>query len=188
MNTPHRICRSQLHRMGVLVGLAILLVLQQPVRAQSVLHNSVFSIGGGVTANGTYHLVASLGQPLVGQSANGTHGLHLGFWQAAVSIVRVDVEEDGLEGEVPRQYHLHQNYPNPFNPETTLSYEVRAPAHVVLKVFNLLGQEVATLVDAQRAPGRHEVRFEARSLPSGTYFYRVEMGDFRDVKMMILLK
>ena len=97
------------------------------------------------------------------------------------------IEADPETG-VPTTFRLHANYPNPFNPETTIRFDIRESVRVVLKVFNLLGREVATLVDAQHTPGRHEVRFEARDLPSGTYFYRVEMGDFRDAKIMILVK
>ena len=179
------------HRRGRWLVPAVLALgcwLTQPAVAQVVLRGTVFGIGGGVSADREYRLVATLGQPFVGGASNASTGLSSGFWQAAAVIVRVDVEADRLEQAVPRHYHLRQNYPNPFNPETTIPYDVQAPARVVLQVFNLLGQEVATLVDAQHAPGRYEAHFEASGLPSGTYFYRVEMGDFRDVKMMTLVK
>ncbi|NBC17678.1 MAG: T9SS type A sorting domain-containing protein [Bacteroidetes bacterium] len=90
--------------------------------------------------------------------------------------------------DVPDAFALHQNYPNPFNPRTTITFEVSEQAHVVLSVWDALGQKVKTLVDAPRAPGRHTVEFQADALPSGVYFYRVEAGSFQATKRMVLMK
>ena len=99
---------------------------------------------------------------------------------------RVNVEETGES--VPTAFQLHQSYPNPFNPVATIPFEVKEPVRVVLTIYSLMGQRVATLVNRQHAPGRYEVSFDASRLSSGTYFYRIEMGDFRAMKTMVLVK
>ena len=95
----------------------------------------------------------------------------------------------------PMAYALHQNYPNPFNPATIIRFDLPEQAVVSLKVFNLLGQEVATPVrNEQMEEGYHSAQFDARNLPSGTYFYRLatttENGGkvFQSVKKMVFLK
>jgi aminopeptidase N len=89
---------------------------------------------------------------------------------------------------VPAQYSLEQNYPNPFNPSTTIGYSLPQSGFVTLKVFNVLGKEVATLVNGQNEAGKHKVDFNAIALNSGVYFYRIESGSFIETKKMILLK
>jgi hypothetical protein len=86
-------------------------------------------------------------------------------------------------------FSLSQNYPNPFNPATTIRYSVAKRSFVTLKVYNILGQEIKTLVEDEVNPGVHEISFAAGSLPSGTYFYRLETSSgFTAIKKMILLK
>ena len=89
---------------------------------------------------------------------------------------------------IPTEYRLEQNYPNPFNPATTISYELPSASHVSLTVFNLLGQEVAVLVDETQEAGYKTVSFNAGYLPSGVYTYRITAGTFTDTKRMLLLK
>jgi hypothetical protein len=94
---------------------------------------------------------------------------------------------------VVNEYALQQNYPNPFNPSTIISYSIAQAGPVTVKVFDVLGREVATLVNGeQQNAGRHQVTFNtaaaASSIASGVYFYKIESGSFRDVKKMMLLK
>jgi hypothetical protein len=89
---------------------------------------------------------------------------------------------------VPETYVLNQNFPNPFNPSTTIRFSIPNTGKVTLKVYNLLGMEVATLVDGELSAGTHRVTFEASNLPSGVYFYRIDAGSFSDVRKMALLK
>ena len=89
---------------------------------------------------------------------------------------------------IPASFVLGQNYPNPFNPVTTIPFEVKEPGRVVLKVFDLLGRHVQTVVDGRHAPGRYQVRFDARGLPSGVYVYQLEAGSYRARKTMLLFK
>jgi hypothetical protein len=88
----------------------------------------------------------------------------------------------------PQIFSLSQNYPNPFNPSTMINWQVPVESHVSLKVFDILGNEVATLVDEVKQAGEYEVEFNAASVPSGVYFYRLQAGDFVDTKRMMLLK
>lgn len=83
---------------------------------------------------------------------------------------------------------LAQNYPNPFNPSTTISFELREESQVMLEVFNAAGQRVATLVNGTRGPGPHSVRFDAASLSSGVYVYRLRAGSYVEQRKMVLLK
>ncbi len=97
------------------------------------------------------------------------------------------VAEDHTPG-VPAGFKLGQNYPNPFNPATKMKYTVPERAHVSLKVYNLLGQVVSTLVDQQQSAGNYIATFEANNLPTGVYFYRLEAGRFTETRKMLLLK
>lgn len=91
-------------------------------------------------------------------------------------------------GFTPAEYVLQQNYPNPFNPETVIRYGLPEQTHVRLEVFNALGQRVASLVNASRGAGYHEVTFDAGSLASGVYVYRLSAGGFVDSKRLVLVR
>ncbi|HEY6437878.1 MAG TPA: T9SS type A sorting domain-containing protein, partial [Ignavibacteriaceae bacterium] len=97
---------------------------------------------------------------------------------------------DVIEIEVgtPTKFSLEQNYPNPFNPITTLPYSIKEKAVVTLKVFDILGKEVSTLVNEEKEAGYYNLKFNALSLSSGIYFYSLNAGDFVSTKKMILLK
>lgn len=91
-------------------------------------------------------------------------------------------------GDVPTTYALQQNYPNPFNPATRIGFAIPEPSHVVLRIYDAAGREVATVADRTFAPGQHTVTFDAGELPSGVYFYQIEAGTFTTFKAMVLLK
>ena len=91
-------------------------------------------------------------------------------------------------GVVPLRFGLGQNYPNPFNPATVISYSIPRLGHVSLKVYDILGNKVATLEDGVQSPGAHEVVFNAARLASGVYFYRLNAGGFTQTKKLMLLK
>ncbi len=127
-----------------------------------------------------------------------------GLWSGEVTVIVVAIDVDGttasytvpvqlttaVEGEenIPREFSLSQNYPNPFNPTTSIKYTVVSSVYVTLTVYDVLGREVAVLVDGEKLPGTYEVEFNASNLPSGVYLYRLQTGNFVETKRMLLLK
>jgi len=95
-----------------------------------------------------------------------------------------------VENEItlPVSYKLYQNYPNPFNPSTRIRYSVPQTSNVLVKVFDILGNEIETLVNEEKSTGTYEITWHAEELPSGVYFYRLQAGDFVETKKMILIK
>jgi hypothetical protein len=104
-------------------------------------------------------------------------------WKIVVSIVGVEEEQD-----IPRTFSLAQNYPNPFNPSTSIRYDLPEVSFVQVRIFNALGEEVATLIEHEIPAGRHEVTWDASSVSSGIYICRIHAGDYLAARKMILLK
>ncbi|MCX6165629.1 MAG: YCF48-related protein [Ignavibacteriae bacterium] len=90
--------------------------------------------------------------------------------------------------EIPTSFMLYQNYPNPFNPNTIIRFQIKDLRFVTLKVYDILGKEIITLVNEKQSPGVYEVTFDGSMLPSGVYFYKLSSVDFSEVKKMILIK
>jgi hypothetical protein len=113
--------------------------------------------------------------------------------QAEVIEVQTLTDVPGGTGTIPTSFSLEQNYPNPFNPTTTIQYNVSERSFVSLKVFNMLGEEVKTLVAAEQAAGSYPVVWNAtdnagRDVPSGVYFYQMTAGNFKETRKLMLLK
>jgi hypothetical protein len=97
----------------------------------------------------------------------------------------------GIEEEtstVPTEFALYQNYPNPFNPSTVIKYEVPENSFVTLKIFDLLGKELVTLVNEEKSAGSYDVKFNASQFASGFYIYTINAGDFTSTKKLLLMK
>ncbi len=105
-------------------------------------------------------------------------------WYENLSIVNSVANSN----EIPIEFRLSQNYPNPFNPSTKIKFQNADAKFVSLKVYDVLGREVATLVNEEKPVGIYEVKFDAVGLPSGIYFYRLQAGSFIETKKMIFLK
>lgn len=95
--------------------------------------------------------------------------------------------KNSVKGD-PSLYALGQNYPNPFNPSTIIRYDIPEESYVTLKVYNVLGQVVATLIDGVQDAGSKTAVLDGKDLPSGLYFYRLQAGTFSDVKKLLLMK
>jgi hypothetical protein len=93
-----------------------------------------------------------------------------------------------ISNELPDSYSLSQNYPNPFNPVTNIKFSLPKSANTKLTVYDITGREVAQLVNQQLQAGTYNVDFDASHLATGAYFYRLEAGEFTEVKKMILIK
>jgi hypothetical protein len=93
-----------------------------------------------------------------------------------------------IGGEIPNDFSLGQNYPNPFNPSTSFKIQVPQTVFVSVKVYNILGIEITTLVNEQLSPGTYEVEFDGTDYSSGVYYYNLRAFDFSDVKKMVLIK
>lgn len=177
------------------------------IRTVTIDENGILWIGtnnGGLTIYDgvnwqTYNKENS---PLVGNQVNciekdSNGNLWLSCFGDGISIFNesgiVDVAEQ-YHNELPQSLMLFQNYPNPFNLTTSIEYRVGSNEHVSLKVYDILGNEVATLVDEYQQPGKYKVTFNGqrttdnRQLSSGVYFYRLQAGNFTAVKKLILMK
>ena len=95
-----------------------------------------------------------------------------------------------IEGEniLPSDFALSQNYPYPFNPSTSIEFTLPKSEHTTLKVYNILGKEVTTLVSKKLNQGNHTYTFDGKNLASGIYYYQLISGEYREVKKMILIK
>jgi hypothetical protein len=100
----------------------------------------------------------------------------------------VSADQTDIGSEIPKEYVLSENYPNPFNPSTTIKYQIPKDGFVTLKVYDILGAEVANLVNEDKVAGRYEVSFDASLLASGVYIYRLNVNDYVNVKKMVLMK
>ncbi len=93
-----------------------------------------------------------------------------------------------VSNTIPGTYALYQNYPNPFNPVTTIKFDIAKASNVKMVIYDILGREVKTLINEFQNPGSYEMKFDASNIASGTYFYRIEAGDFVEIKKMVLIK
>ncbi len=130
-------------------------------------------------------LTNAKGNPTLQVSVFTSDNSHLYAASAIKSLVVVGVENPQ---ELPKSFALNQNYPNPFNPSTVISYDLPVKGDVTLKIYDVLGREVATLVNEKQNAGSYKVTFNASKLSSGVYFYQLQAGSFSSVKKLILMK
>ncbi|MGH7496547.1 MAG: T9SS type A sorting domain-containing protein, partial [bacterium] len=109
-----------------------------------------------------------------------------GVWRRPLSDIITSVENPSAD--LPAHFNLDQNHPNPFNPTTTITYSLNQTGQVVLKVFNVIGEEVVKLVNGIQVAGHHEVKFDATDFPGGVYFYRLQAGGLTETRRMVLVK
>jgi hypothetical protein len=137
-------------------------------------------------------VVAMLLSGFVDPAAN-QNGPAMSLDVLATGVQVVDVRPSNEEGEIPKTFHLSQNHPNPFNPITAISYDLPVASFVELRVFDLLGREIATLVNQRQNPGKHQATFNGTNVASGVYFYRLEATaangkGFSQARKMLVVK
>jgi hypothetical protein len=141
---------------------------------------------GGISDAGRAVIQVAGGGYIVCGSTDSTGGGNTDIW-----LIRLDSDGTNSVNEEPdvvNQFQLNQNYPNPFNPKTNIGFRIADFGFASLKVYDLLGREVATLVDEYKPAGSYEVEFEASHLSSGVYLYKLSAGEFTNTKKLILLK
>lgn len=161
------------------------------VQAQSYQHIAPHTVGGMASLSGTpVRSFVSVGLTAAGSIENAARTRLAGFgpWPIYLLKQRDDTGSPVEQAEVPASFRLEQNYPNPFNPQTTIRYALSRASQVRFAVYDVLGREVAVLVDRLQGAGTHEAFFEARDLPSGVYLYRLEAGTFVASRTMVLMK
>ncbi len=126
------------------------------------------------------------GDPVAGTSVQGSStSISAEYYHFSTSITIVGIDEDPV---IVNEFNLEQNYPNPFNPATNIKYSLSEESNVTLKVYDVLGNEVATLVNTTQEAGAYDINFDASQLSSGLYIYTLNAGNFTSSKKMILLK
>ncbi len=134
----------------------------------------------GLSGSGGVMVLVDRGY-IIGQAGSNVYKLNVTY-----SVI-TGVSENNISS-VPKEFHLSQNYPNPFNPTTKIAYDLPKSGNVVLKIYNELGKEVSTLIDAFKNAGSYEVTFDASELTSGIYFYKLQADGLVNTKKMLLLK
>ena len=146
---------------------------------------SLFSGGYGVAGSPNSSLISVTGLVTSNPISNDNSVVQSGFLvYSSPFITNLPDNKEALPGK----YELMQNYPNPFNPSTKIKFSISKAGMVTLKVFNILGKEIITLINEEKGVGIYETEFNARELSSGIYFYKIISGDFISSKKMILLK
>ena len=136
---------------------------------------SVFSSAFGEVSTENTHVLGMTGQPFAGEAGGAGNAVFTGFLADPSLSGTVTGVSSGGGSQVPGVFRMLQNYPNPFNPSTMIRYDLPSRAHVILSVFNALGQQVAVLQNGDQDAGSHNVRWAAEGLPSGVYLYRLQI-------------
>ncbi|HEY5124119.1 MAG TPA: T9SS type A sorting domain-containing protein [Ignavibacteria bacterium] len=136
----------------------------------------------GHTSSSNFPLQSLSGAYNQGTFGGGGNDAFIAEFTAAITGIRL------ISNEIPSSYSLSQNYPNPFNPRTVVRFQLSVVSNVVLKVYDVMGREVQTLVNEKLSAGTYEVTFDGSNLTSGIYFYKLTAGNFVETKRMILIK
>ena len=167
-----------------IIFITVLFILSDYIYGQYKIPASVLGNGGGFISSSKFQINSTGGQTSIGFTEAGNFKNQVGFWRAAQILT--PVEE--LQDIIPKEYGLEKNYPNPFNPSTTISYQMPYQDYVSLKVFDVLGNEVADILHEIKPAGLHEIDFDASKYVSGIYIYKMMIGGNAQTKRMIFLK
>jgi hypothetical protein len=169
---------------GLLLTGAVIVLSAASAIAQYSIQSSVIGSGGAPMSNGTYSMNGTIGQAVVGVTSGSPYIAQQGFWHNAAPQSSV-----GPAPGVANGYELEQNFPNPFNPSTVIRFSIPERVKVTLRILNLLGEEVSREIDGEvMESGKYEVNFMAKGIPSGTYVYRLEAGNYVKSRKMVLTK
>lgn len=170
---------------------------QTPFGLRGVLGTTYIWMCTGATTSGSIYRSTNNGVAFISQHTMTASGyciamanINCGWVGMSNGQIRKYTDNVGIGKPIttPTRFELMQNYPNPFNPQTNIDFTLAQTGYVTLKIYNLMGQEVMTLIDGVETAGEHNVMFDASSLSSGTYFYSMKSGDFTETKSMVLVK
>ena len=168
-----------------IISFLILQIFSAQAFSQYRMTFGTISNGGEKQSSKSYLFVGNVGQANTDQSGSTNYLVQAGFWQMFYQDVIQDVEDDEM---LPKEYKLEQNYPNPFNPSTTLKFGLPERSYVLMKVYDILGREVATLLNQEMEAGWYKISFNAASYSSGIYICRMQAGKNIFVKKMMMIK
>lgn len=141
----------------------------------------------GLTESGWDSLLADVTEISIQMDGQWNYYDRTGLDNFSINPYPSDVDPGLFDGDL-FSYQLSQNYPNPFNPTTTISFNVAEKSNVKITILNTIGEEVAVVLNEEKEAGYHQVEFNAANLPSGIYYYQLQVGSFAETKKMILLK
>lgn len=170
----------------MLTGLALvagLFMAGSQAQAQFTMVKSVVGNGGTPMSNSQYTVNSTVGQAVIGMVTNSSNSVGQGFWYEINPIGAVPGVTYAIDGNV-----LEQNFPNPAKGETMIKFVLARRSDITLKIFSMPGQEVAVLADGMHEAGEHEVRLANPKLPSGTYFYQLQVGPHVLRRQMVLVQ
>jgi hypothetical protein len=160
-------------------GIVLVEATNSDLRNDSFSHSRVYLVPAGS------HDLYALAENYVETAGNGEASIYASL---TVEFFPGSVSEVKPSGEVPTEHALSQNYPNPFNPSTTIEFALPHAGYGTLKVYNVLGEEVASLIAGDHAAGTFKATWDASDMPSGVYFYRLTTGEYVQTRKMILMK
>jgi hypothetical protein len=168
-----------------LIMLIAVFFISDILTAQYQISNSIICSGGNATTSANNNLSGSIGESVIGNNTNANYKQQTGFWYVYQQSDITSVEDEEL---LPTVFKLEQNYPNPFNPSTKIKFAVPEKSNVLIKIYDILGSEVETLVNKEMDAGWYDKDFNAAGLSSGIYLFRMEAGNYVNTKKMIYLK
>lgn len=179
----------------------IILIFGAGIVAANHKVNGSFSIVGISKANkDDLRIISRVGASIIGRTGNSSAIINTGKRNFDNVLILLDNHGNLLSSEIlkpdyrkiaktPQEFKLFENFPNPFNPSTVIPFDIPEAARVTIKIYNIRGQEVATLLNGKHSqPGSYRVRFDASHLSSGIYLCRINAGSYQSVKKMMLLK
>ena len=166
--------------------LLLVLLLSQTNYAQNKISAGVISSGGTKISNSNFFLNSTIGESFIGKTSGTANQHNVGFWDVYKqnAITKVEKEDE----TIPTSFKLEQNFPNPFNPSTIIKFGVPERSSVVIKIFDILGGEVMTLINEEMEAGWYSREFNAPNYSSGIYIYRMQAGTYVNTRKMILIK
>jgi hypothetical protein len=165
--------------------LLLVTAVHYPANAQFKIPYDVVAGGGAQMHSANYGSRGTSGQMVIGTGNSDSFGSNAGFWYSPGTTV---TGTGDTKGDVPTTFSLQQNHPNPFNPSTTIRFSLPRHSHVKLRVYDVSGRLVTTLVDRGMMAGVHSVVWNASGLATGVYLYRIQAGGFVQTRKLVLLK